>query len=611
VKFANNLKIDTEIKLLLVEDESFNREYLVKLLSSKYKYVFSATNGQEALEMLEKNQIDLLITDIKMPVKDGIALSKDVKERFPDIPIILLTAYKDESYLMEAININIDFYLTKPVDIDELTTTIEKLKTRIITNKTINTQKLFIEFIVDTSKNLIILIRNNNIIAANRAFLNYYYKMNLKSGQDLGSNYLPLELKKILKDDFLATLDKQDHPRIISLPNIDGTTRYFSANYAKFDTETSIIIFNDIDSLVTTQQELARQRQRLEMILENLGEGVIVCNTQGKITFINTFARKFIKMQNENVNEMHINDVIEFIDSKGDKSFNPLIASLEKTATFFSNEETFIKGKKNEKIPVDYISTPIIDKNGKLLEVVVIIKDMTYKNLAEENLLQAKKLESIGVLAGGIAHDFNNLLTILYNYIHLANLYLNDKNKSREFLVNAENTLDSTRGLTEKLITFSEGGNPKKEQIDIINTLKDVADLIFAGSKLKTKIVASEDSYNVEADSDQIKQMFFNILKNAKDAMPDGGTVKITLEKVTQLDKNYVKISIVDKGKGISDDIKDKIFDPYFTTKEMDSKKGSGLGLSICYSIIKKHGGRISFESEKNKGTTFHIYLPI
>jgi len=611
VKFSNNLKIDTDIKLLVVEDETFNREYLVKLLSTNYKTIFSASNGQEALGLMEKEKIDILISDIKMPVKDGISLAKDVKDRFPDVLIILLTAYKDVDYLIEAININIDHYITKPVDIDKLINTIEKLKSQVIANKTITAQRRFIEFIVDSTKNLIILIRGNSIIAANKAFLNYYYNRNLKSGEEFSNQYLPLEVKNILNDDVIAALDKQSSPRIIALPSTDGTSRYFSANYAKFDSETSIIYFNDIDSLIKAQQELAQQKQRLEMILENLGEGVIVCDKQGIITFINSFAQKFIKIKIKNTTGMHINNVIEFVDNKGNKSFNPLIASLEKTATYFNNEQMYIKNINKKQIPVDYISSPIIDSEGNVLEAVIIIKDMTYKNLTEESLLRTQKLESIGVLAGGIAHDFNNLLTILYNYIHLAKVYLNEKNKAKEFLVKAENTIDSTRELTEKLLTFSEGGNPKKEQIEIISALKEISDLVFAGSNLKVKIIASEDSYIVEADNNQLKQMFFNVLKNAKEATPDGGTVKVTLEKVTQLDKNYVKISIIDKGKGISKEIKNKIFDPYFTTKEVYSQKGSGLGLSICYSIAKKHGGRISFESEECKGTSFHIFLPL
>ena len=225
-----------------------------------------------------------------------------------------------------------------------------------------------------------------------------------------------------------------------------------------------------------------------------------------------------------------------------------------------------------------------------------------------------KKLESVGVLAGGIAHDFNNILTGVLGNIDLIGTYTDSSEKTYPLLQEAKNAAIRAKDLTQQLLTFSKGGDPVKQTSSIAEIIIDTSKFILRGSPVDCVYNIPEDLWKVDIDPGQISQVIQNITINASHAMPDGGVITISCENITDSEKEanllpgqkYIKITIGDKGHGISGEVIDKIFDPYFTTKEM----GNGLGLAICHSIISKHGGDISVRTGAEKGTTFTIYLP-
>jgi CheY-like chemotaxis protein len=237
----------------------------------------------------------------------------------------------------------------------------------------------------------------------------------------------------------------------------------------------------------------------------------------------------------------------------------------------------------------------------------------------EEELFRSKKLESVGFLSGGIAHDFNNLLTGIMGNISLAKLSVRPGDKVVTYLENAENLSVRASELTKKLLTFSKGGAPIKKPVLIGDFLKETARMPLSGSNVRCEFKMAEDLWPVEIDEGQMRQVIYNIVINACEAMPGGGTINILAENIIHgpadrpslKDGKYVKLSIKDQGAGIPPENLSKIFDPYFSTKEMGSQKGMGLGLAISHSIIKNHGGFIVAESIVGNGSTFHIYLPV
>jgi PAS domain S-box-containing protein len=238
--------------------------------------------------------------------------------------------------------------------------------------------------------------------------------------------------------------------------------------------------------------------------------------------------------------------------------------------------------------------------------------DITERKRDEEEQQRIERLESIGTLAGGIAHDFNNLLTGIMGNIGLAKRLLKTEGKTYERLDEAEKAATRARALTQQLLTFARGGSPVKKPASITELIKETAPFALRGSNVRLEISLPYDPWPVEVDEGQISQAINNIVINANEAMPAGGTLKIrvrnaVINKVGTLPRgNYIQIDIEDKGAGISKKDLPKIFEPYFTTKQ----KGSGLGLATAYSIINNHGGYITVDTAQDAGTTFHIHLP-
>lgn len=248
---------------------------------------------------------------------------------------------------------------------------------------------------------------------------------------------------------------------------------------------------------------------------------------------------------------------------------------------------------------------------------VASLLDVTERKKMEDELLKVKKLESIGILAGGIAHDFNNILTAILGNVSLAKMYAGPGDKVYERLTEAEKGAVRAQELTRQLLTFSKGGAPVKRPTAIGELIRDTASFVLAGSNVRCLFAIPEDVWPVEVDEGQMSQVINNIILNADQAMPLGGTIYVRIQNIVLRgekrfsglrldDGKYVKISVEDRGGGIPQKDLAKVFDPYFTTKA----KGSGLGLSIAYSVVEKHGGVIDVSSELGQGSTFDIYLP-
>jgi PAS domain S-box-containing protein len=258
--------------------------------------------------------------------------------------------------------------------------------------------------------------------------------------------------------------------------------------------------------------------------------------------------------------------------------------------------------------------TPVKNSAGEIIGTSGYAHDITTLKLEEEALSNVQKLESLGILAGGIAHDFNNLLGGIFGFIDLAAMITKEPHIA-ELLNDSLSTLDRARGLTQQLLTFSKGGTPVKKIERLVSLLQETAKFALSGSQIKCEFYIAPDVWPCKFDRNQIGQVVDNILINAHQAMPNGGIVIIGAENVI-IEENqgkptikagkYVKVSIRDQGVGIPKENISRIFDPFFTTK----KKGHGLGLATCYSIINRHEGYIEAESEIGTGTTIRFFLP-
>ena len=269
-----------------------------------------------------------------------------------------------------------------------------------------------------------------------------------------------------------------------------------------------------------------------------------------------------------------------------------------------------IKGKKRNCI---ITASPLKDETGNIIGILEDFLDITDLKKMEEEIVKFQKLDSLSLLAGGIAHDFNNYLTAIIGNISLA-LMMEQNDQVVEILKEAERSSILAKNLTQQLLTFSRGGNPIKEPSSIKDLLEGTVKFSLRGSNVDFELDIPPGIWNLEVDRGQINQVINNLIINAKQAMPNGGRIKVLTENLILegehglplKDGKYVRIQIKDPGLGIPEKHLSRIFDPYFTTKQ----EGSGLGLSVSYSILKKHDGYISIDSALGNGTTVSVYLP-
>ena len=232
--------------------------------------------------------------------------------------------------------------------------------------------------------------------------------------------------------------------------------------------------------------------------------------------------------------------------------------------------------------------------------------EIAQREQTEEELLRARKLESLGVLAGGIAHDFNNFLTVVQGNLEVAKAHIDPAQPAQDFLDQAANGCQRAKFLASQLLTFAKGGAPVRRIVSVAQLVTDAVQLARTGSPIPIVVSIAGDLRFAQVDPGQIGQVLHNILINAREAMPAGGSIEVRAENVADAVDPRVRITIRDDGPGIPADVLPQIFDPYFTTKT----GGNGLGLATSYAIVTKHGGHIAVESTPGAGTLFTIDLP-
>jgi PAS domain S-box-containing protein len=370
----------------------------------------------------------------------------------------------------------------------------------------------------------------------------------------------------------------------------------------------------DITERKLAEDAIAAEKERLAVTLRSIGDGVITTDTVGHVVIMNKVAELLCGWTQEEAQGKPLSSVFNIINESTRAAHeNPVEKVLSTGQSIeLANHTLLISRDGTERIIADS-GAPIKDKNNKTIGVVLVFRDMTEKRKLTDTMHRAQKLESLGVLAGGIAHDFNNLMGGIFGYIDLANCD-SDKGRSSEYLSKAMATIDRARGLTSQLLTFAKGGAPIQKTDHLFPFVQETAQFALSGANVSCNFDVQKDLWVCNFDKNQIGQVIDNLIINAQQAMPVGGTIKLSARNITIAEKehptlvkdNYIKISVNDSGIGIPKELITRIFDPFFTTKA----KGHGLGLATCYSIINRHGGCIDVESEPGKGSTFHIYLP-
>lgn len=346
---------------------------------------------------------------------------------------------------------------------------------------------------------------------------------------------------------------------------------------------------------------LLESARTMTNILEKTTDGFIAVDGRWNLTYVNAAAETMMgRRRNDLLGGLLWERFPELVGSVFQANYEKVMA--EKVAISFEASDP------SGKVWFDVHAYP--NSGG----VSVFFRDISERKKSETERLTTSKLESLGTLAGGIAHDLNNILTVISGNIGLAQIEAPAESGSLlGFLSKAGQAAQHAAHLSSQLLTFSKGGAPLKKVVSMCDLLEDAAEFALYGSSLRADFDIAVDLWKAEVDANQIEQVVNALMLNAREAMPKGGTIRVRARNVV-IDENsstplvmgrYVKVSIADRGTGISEELRTKIFDPYFTTKAT----ATGLGLAISYSVVKKHGGVLLLESTSPEGSVFAFYL--
>jgi len=374
-----------------------------------------------------------------------------------------------------------------------------------------------------------------------------------------------------------------------------------------------ISLYEDITERKRAKEELQDSEERLQTMLDSLQAGVVCINAETHtIVDANPAAIEMIGAPKDQI----IGHVCHKYICPAEKGKCPITDLGQEV----DNSERTLLTATGAEIPILKTATPILlSGQAHLLDIFI---DITEKKKLEAQLQQAQKMEAIGTLAGGIAHDFNNILQAIFGYTQILLMAKEPSNPDYEKLEAIEKSAQRASDLTKRLLIFSRKVESKLRPVDLNNEIEQVSQMLerTIPKMINIKLHLAEDINIINADPAQIEQIMMNLGVNARDAMPEGGTLIFETENVILAEEyckthlgskpgQYVKLSISDTGQGMDNETLRHIFEPFYTTKDIG--KGTGLGLAMVYGIIKSHSGYIMCYSEPDEGTIFKIYFPV
>ena len=549
--------------ILIVEDSLTQAEQLKYILANAGYQVSVADSGEQALNMLSNLKPQLVITDIMMPGINGYELCRQIKTQWPDLPVVLLTTRRDPMDIFYGLEAGADNFHTKPYNEENL---LERISF-ILHNRALKQQgKLKVGLQV--------------------AFFGKIFTINSEKEQILDL------LISAFEDTVNANKALEHHREQLAQAN------KIIENYAR-----------------KLEGKVRSSEQRYSAIVNGISEGIVTLNEQAVIESINPAAEQMFGCSRSNLIG---------------KSFSALL-SMDSVRLFrdnFSrcqNEHEQIQPfrvtglQRDSSIPLNLLLNRI--KLNEQEAFVVIVRDLTTELQAEEKLRHAQKMEAIGQLTGGIAHDFNNLLSIILGN---AELLLENTNANPAQHESVQNILiASERGadLTSRLLAFARKQPLNAQPTSIIDSVERLNTLLARtlGENIKIQIRHSDGLWLAQVDPNQLENSLLNLAINARDAMPNGGSLIIENDNMVIDEElaareaeitpgDYVVVTVSDTGCGIAPELLAKVFDPFFTTKDVG--KGSGLGLSMVYGFVKQSRGHIRIYSEVGVGTSIKLYFP-
>ncbi len=381
--------------------------------------------------------------------------------------------------------------------------------------------------------------------------------------------------------------------------------------------------FNDMSAKVEQALNAVQEREHfLHTTLISIGDAVIVTDPHARVVQLNPVAEKLTGWRNDEVQDKKLSDIFSIYNAlTHEKREDPVRRVIEEGVVIGLANHTVLHSRDGSEYQIADSAAPIKNEQGEILGIILVFRNVTQQYQIEESLRRSQKMEAMGQLSGGIAHDFNNLLGIIIGYLDfLKNRFSDDEDES-QWVKTARHATLRCMDLTRQLLAFSRRQSAEKKVVNINKVLKELETMISRSVTPEVEVTyfLADDLWLTETDPGEFQDTILNLAINARDAMPDGG--RLLLETRNQyLDADYavlnpeieagdyVQLMLSDTGTGIDGETLKHIFEPFFTTKP--EGKGTGLGMAMVYSFVKRYGGYIKIYSEPGIGTSMHLYLP-
>ena len=606
--------MSSPLNVLIVEDDAVARILVQRTVCEAGYQATTCETAEEAIEHYQHGVFPLVILDLNLPGMDGLEFSRWVRAQpWGDRVFILVsTGCNRPDDLQKVLAAGADDYIAKPHDRGLLRVRlavarrhldgIEKRKQAEDTLK--GSELRFSLFMKNLPGVAFMKDLDGRYIYVNETLCEIYQ---CDPNQFVGKtdlNLWPADIARALQtNDEIAVRTKAAVHAIEDVPLGDSMRHWFVHKFPIIDESGKVMYVAGL-GIDTTELRLFEELNR--SILENATDGFTLIDTKGKIIEANRAYQRMTGFSRDELLSMRLHDLTT---ASSEETDGRLAALAVEGGKIF---EATYKCKDGGTIEFE-VSSACLDLGGQP-RYIAFFRDITERRKLAEERLKVTRLEAIGLLAGGIAHEFNNAMTAVIGNISLAQDDIASDSPASPLLLRALQGCRRTSSLTKHLLTFAKGGDPIKRKVPLPKYLQEIVLGAIKESKCRAGLQINSDLWPVEIDPEQLAQAIRNIICNAQESMPQGGIIRVRAENTTTRENQisglaagrFVKISIADEGKGVPQEIANRIFDPYFTTKS----GAAGLGLSISYSIIKRHNGVIHTDSPAGKGATFSIYLP-
>jgi PAS domain S-box-containing protein len=620
--------------ILYVDDDRQNRETYGLIFRQAGFDVKEAATGDEALRLAALNP-DLVVMDVNLPDMNGYEVCRRIKTHpaTTAIPVLHLSTVfvnsQDRTHSMEE---GADAHLTKPVEPEELLAHVKALLRIRQAEEALREAARQWQTTFDTASDAVCLLdRAGKILRANKAMAAL---LGLPFSEILGRPYILL-IRSALDGGAvpdLTRVHKSGERECLEL-GCGGRWFHMTADPV-FDDKSrvtgSVHILADISEFKRSEKERvglladrARLADHLRLLLESTGEGVFGLDRQGKCTFINRAAAAMLGVNAEEFVGQNAHERTHHSHADGSPYPEvecPIYLAVQSGKGCRVDSEVMWRAD-GTCFPAEYSAHPIRTRHGGICGAVVTFTDITHRKLLELELRQAQKLEAVGRLAGGVAHDFNNLMAVVSGNVSVLLAGVSTDSPQYAALRAIDQAAWRAAELTRRLLGFSRKSKLWLRPVDLRRSFEEIVALLkrTIDPRIVIEVHQPPDLWPAMADLGQINQVLMNLCLNARDAMPEGGRLGLQADNITLDDEqaarhaearagDFIRLRVVDTGRGIPAHILPHIFEPFFTTKEPG--KGTGLGLAMVFGIIKQHHGWLTVRSEANQGTCFDLFIP-